>query len=132
MGNGEIHHIELYVSDLKTSIEFWSWFLAKLGYRKFQEWKDGISWKLNDTYIVFVQTKEKYKDIKYHRCRTGLNHIAFFADSTEHVDSLTQELMKRGIKILYENRHPKAGGKDHYAVFFEDLDRIKIELVAPN
>ena len=34
--------------------------------------------------------------------------------------------------ILYEDKHPFAGGKDYYAVFFEDPDRMKIELVASN
>ncbi len=27
--------------------------------------------------------------------------------------------------------HPYAGGDDHYAVYFEDPERIKVELVAP-
>ena len=35
------------------------------------------------------------------------------------------------LKILYEDKHPYAGGEDYYAVFFEDPDRIKVELVAP-
>ncbi|MCF7624758.1 hypothetical protein L3139_24030 [[Brevibacterium] frigoritolerans] len=33
--------------------------------------------------------------------------------------------------ILYADKHPFAGGKDHYAVYFEDPDRMKVELVAP-
>jgi hypothetical protein len=34
------------------------------------------------------------------------------------------------VKILYEDRHPYAGGPDHYAVFFEDPMRMKAEVVA--
>lgn len=30
----------------------------------------------------------------------------------------------------YEDRHPYAGGPDYYAVFFEDPDRMKVEIVA--
>jgi len=30
--------------------------------------------------------------------------------------------------ILYADRHPHAGGPDSYAVFFEDPERIKVEL----
>ena len=131
MEKGIISHIEIYVSDLKTSTKFWSWFLAELGYTKFQEWNKGISWKKDDTYIVLVQTKEKYKDIQYHRCRTGLNHIAFYVSSRDEIDYFTKELINRGINILYKDRHPYASGKNCYAVFFEDPDRIKIELVAP-
>jgi catechol 2,3-dioxygenase-like lactoylglutathione lyase family enzyme len=60
-----------------------------------------------------------------------LNHLAFHAKSKEQVDSITKELEEKGISILYKDRHPYAGGKDYYAVFFEDPDRIKVELVAP-
>ncbi|EST12786.1 hypothetical protein P343_03800 [Sporolactobacillus laevolacticus DSM 442] len=89
------------------------------------------SWRLGDTYIVFVQTKEKYLDVPYHRSRTGLNHLAFHADSREEVDQFTRRLEERGVTILYRDKHPFAGGDDYYAVYFEDPDRIKVELAAP-
>ena len=131
MPKGLLHHIELYVSNLNRSIDFWSWFLGELGYSLFQEWESGQSWKMGDTYIVFVQTEERFLDIPYHRCRVGLNHLAFHADSREHVDSMTMKLKDKGINVLYTNQHPFAGGDDYYAVYFEDPDRIKVELVAP-
>lgn len=128
--SGTLHHIEIYVSDLKVSIKFWSWFLQRLGYFEYQSWDFGKSYRKGETYIVFVQTEDKYKDIPYHRCRTGLNHLAFHADSKEMVDQMTQELRERKIKILYGDKHQQAGGKS-YGVYFEDPDRIKVELVAP-
>lgn len=128
---GKLHHVEIYVSDLKKSTEFWSWFLGKLGYEIYSKWDSGISYILGETYIVFVQTEKKYLDEPYHRCRTGLNHLAFHAESKKHVDEITNELRKKGITILYEDKHPYAGGENYYAVFFEDPDRIKVELVAP-
>ena len=123
-----LHHVEIYVSDLKKSSDFWGWFLGKLGYSKYQQWPEGVSWKLENTYIVFVQTREKYLDTPYHRCRTGLNHLAFHAESKEQIDEITSELKLKGVKILYEDEHPYAGGKNYYAVYFEDPDRIKVEL----
>ena len=63
--------------------------------------------------------------------RTGLNHQAFHADSREHVDRLTVELRDKHVPVLYPHKHPYAGGEDYYAVFFEDPDRIKVEVVAP-
>ena len=128
---GTVHHIEIYISDLKKTIEFWDWLLTELGYEKYQDWNEGISYKLLDAYLVFVQAEEKYLDIGYHRKRIGLNHIAFHAESRAMVDDLTNSLKERGVTILYKDKHPFAGGKDHYAVFFEDPDRIKVELVAP-
>jgi len=129
--SGEIHHIEINVSDLKKTTAFWSWLLLqKLGYTLFQKWESGISFKLSNIYLVFVQTEDKYLNIPYHRKQSGLNHLAFHIDTNAQVDEMTIQLKKKGISILYENKHPYAGGKHHYAVFFEDPNRIKVEIVS--
>ncbi|AEB29931.1 uncharacterized protein YqjT [Carnobacterium sp. 17-4] len=131
MSTGLLHHIELYVSDLSKTVTFWGWFLEDLGYVPFQDWENGRSWKLKDTYIVFVQTEDRFLDVPYHRSRVGLNHLAFHAESRYQVDEMTKKLEEKGITILYPEKHPFAGGTNYYAVFFEDPDRIKLELVAP-
>jgi catechol 2,3-dioxygenase-like lactoylglutathione lyase family enzyme len=125
-----LHHVEIYVSNLEKSVEFWSWLLTELGYEQYQKWDLGISWKYQETYLVFVQAEQRFLDVPYHRCRVGLNHLAFHARSREHVDELTESLIKKEISILYKEKHPYAGGPEYYAVFFEDPDRIKVELVA--
>ena len=127
---GRLHHVELYVRDLQTSRRFWSWLMERLGYKLFQDWDAGFSYLLGETYLVFVQAEERFLDIPYHRCRAGLNHLAFHAGSRKFVDELTSELLDKGINILYEDRHPYAGGEDYYAVFFEDPDRMKVEITA--
>lgn len=129
MQTGTLHHIEIYVNDLAESIGFWGWLLNALGYHISQEWSEGISYQLGSTYLVFVQTEAKYLDIPYHRKRTGLNHLAFHVESRLMVDKFTEQLKEKGIPILYQDQHPYAGGKDYYAVFFEDPNRIKVELV---
>ncbi|WP_019156678.1 VOC family protein [Robertmurraya massiliosenegalensis] len=131
MSKGLIHHLEIYVSNLEDSKKFWGWLLEEIGYKPFQKWKNGQSWKLGDTYLVFVQTEERFLDIPYHRSRVGLNHLAFHVESRQQVDDLTMKLRARSVNILYQNKHPYAGGPNHYAVYFEDPDRIKVELVAP-
>lgn len=131
MSQGLIHHIELYVSNLKKTIDFWGWLLEELGYRPFQEWESGQSWKLGESYLVFVQAEDRFLDVSYHRCRVGLNHLAFHTSSRQQVDELTNKLQDKGISILYTDKHPFAGGPEHYAVYFEDPDRMKVELVAP-
>lgn len=129
---GTLHHVEIYVSNLEKSRIFWTWFLEELRYELYQTWDEGFSFLLGNTYIVFVQTLDKHLEPRYHRCRTGLNHLAFWAESQTHIDELTNKLKARGISILYKDRHPHAGGPDYYALFFEDPDRIKVELVAPS
>lgn len=129
--NGIIHHIEIYVSDLNKTILFWEWLLTKkFSYEIYQKWDSGISFKLGDTYIVFVQTEKKYLKNPFNRKNTGLNHLAFHCDSRKFVDELTNELKEKNINILYADKHPYAGGENYYAVFFEDPERIKVEVVA--
>ncbi len=128
MTTGLLHHVEIYVSDLSRSVEFWGWLLEELGYSTYQSWDKGRSWKLGETYIVLVQTEVRFLDVPFHRRRTGLNHLAFHVRSKEQVDELTRKLQARNVNLLYLDKHPFAGG--NYGVFFEDPDRIKIELVA--
>lgn len=129
MRRGFLHHIELYVSNLQNSYNFWSWFLKEMGYKEHQSWESGFSFKLGPTYIVFVQTENQYLENKYHRKQVGLNHLAFYAESKKDVDELTEKLKEKDVVILYQDKHPHAGG--NYAVYFEDPDRIKVEVVAP-
>ncbi|WP_153720295.1 VOC family protein [Sporosarcina cascadiensis] len=131
MSKGLFHHVEIYVSDLEKSIQFWGWLLEELGCSLYQGWEQGRSWKIDDTYIVFVQIEERFMDVAYHRCRTGLNHLAFHAESRQHINDIIGKLKDKGIPVLYPEQHPYAGGTKHYAVYFEDPDRIKVELVTP-
>ncbi len=124
---GSLHHVEINVSNISKSSDFWDWFLTRMGYSLYQIWDEGRSWKKADTYIVLVQTAEKYLNIPYHRSGTGLNHLAFHAKDNDEVDGLIEELKLRGIKRLYADKYPQP---DYYAVYFEDPDRIKIEFVS--
>ena len=126
---GLLHHVEIYVTDLEKSTKFWEFFLELLGYTKFQKWSEGISWKLGLTYIVFVQTKQRYLGIPYHRCRTGLNHLAFHANSREQIDGIAKKLQDKGISFLYNDKFRDVSNNNEYSIFFEDPDRIKVELV---
>lgn len=126
---GGLHHVEIYVSDLEASRRFWGWWLGELGWTIFQEWPEGFSYRLAETYLVFVQAT--LQDVTYHRKRVGLNHLAFHAADSAHVDRMSREIVARGCTLLYADRHPFAGGGGYHALFFEDPDRIKVELVAP-
>ncbi len=123
---GNIHHIEINVSDWKKSIKLWGWFLKKLGYAVYEKWDGGRTYKLGHHVIAFVQVKKEYSSPSYHRKRVGLNHLAFYAKSKKQVDEIKKDLKKKNVQLLYEDSYPN---KDWYAVFFEDLDRIKVELV---
>ena len=101
-----LHHIELNVSDLSESKSFFTELLPPLGYVLFQEWEQGFSYKSGSTYIVFVQTEERFLQTPYHRKETGLNHLAFYADSRTQVDEMTEKMRQWGARVLYEDIHP--------------------------
>ena len=119
-----LHHVEIYVSDLETSRAFYDFLLTKLGYSLYQEWEDGLSFKKAEQYLVFVQTPQDFLEAGYHRCRTGLNHLAFHAGTPDDIDQWRKELLTRRVKLLYNDRYPHAGGPDHYALYLEDPDGI--------
>lgn len=79
-------------------------------------------------YIVFVEVENDYRSYGYHRKRIGLNHLAFSVDEKSLVDRITNELLDKNWGILYNESHPYAGGEGHYAVYFEDPNRIKLEI----
>ncbi len=130
MKRGMLSHIEIYVSDLEKSTDFWGWFLTKLGYEPYQSWQEGRSWKLDHTYFVIVQVEKDFKNTPYHRKNIGLNHLAFHAETRADVDNMILALKERGITLLYQDKHPHKNHEGSYAVYFEDPDRIKVEFVS--
>ncbi|WP_224333124.1 VOC family protein [Haloprofundus halobius] len=125
---GQLHHVELYASDLDASARFWEWLLTELGYERKHEWENGRSWVNGPTYVVLVQADDSGSP--FERRQPGLNHLAFHAASREQVDDLTAGVRERDdATLLYEDRHPYAGG--YYALYCEDPEGIKVEVVGP-
>lgn len=129
MKTGVLHHIEINVSDLTRSTELWGWLLERLGYEPGESWTGGKSWRLDQSYIILVQVQERHRYAGYHRRRIGLCHIAFSIGSLDELNRLKKDLEARNIPILYGQKYPNASGPSHVALYLEDPDRIKIELV---
>ena len=123
-----LSHLDLNVTDYAQSLRFYDLILFPLG------WKRLVCQKTHSTYsdgfmkICISPTEEKFRASGFHRKRTGLNHLAFYAESKQAVDQFYEGiLLKNGIPCLYGGK--PAGDDAYYAVFFEDPDRIKIEVV---
>ena len=127
-----LHHLEINVSNLEQSIKFWGELLERLGYESYQTWETGRSWKAGNTYLVFVQAEAAFLEHPFHRKQVGINHLAFQVDTPQEVDQFVEWLTERKIPLLYMDNYPYAGGPKHYAVYFEDPDKIKVEIVAAN
>ncbi len=127
------HHIELYVSDLERSVAFWTPLMKLLGLEE-ERWSGGVNYVRgeSETYVCLLPAPREHLAAGYHRKRIGLNHLAFRGESRAQVDLIAKWITDNGHTLLYQDRHPFAGGANYYAVFFEDPDRIKLEVVAPS
>ncbi len=128
-----LHHVELYVSDLERAVAFWSPFLERLGYTA-ERWSGGINYFAGEEgpYLCLLQAPDEHLAAGYHRKRVGMNHLAFRARSREHVDEMRKWVAESGHTLLYDDRYPFATAPDYYALFCEDPDRIKLEVIAPS
>ena len=126
---GPLHHLELWVPDLERATASLGWLLLELGYVPYQHWERGRSWQLGDSYVVIERSLALSSDV-LDRCAPGLNHLAFHAGNVRQVDELVAAARNHGWTILFPDRHPHAGGPDHYAGYLENADGFEVELVA--
>jgi catechol 2,3-dioxygenase-like lactoylglutathione lyase family enzyme len=128
-GTGSLHHVELWVPDLERAVSEWGWLLDRLGYTPFQDWPDGRSWRLGGGYLV-VEQSPAMTAAGHDRLRPGLNHLAFHAGSRQQVDELAADAPAHGWTLLFPDKHPYAGGSEHYAAYLANTNGFEVELVA--
>ncbi len=125
-----VYHIQINVSDAKVSIPFYKALFVYSGYRVIDESSGHIGVSNGTTDFWIIETEKTYKGKGFHRKATGLNHISFKVASKQNVDIFVREfLMKRKVSLLYggPKEFPEYK-KGYYAVFFEDPDRLKLEV----
>jgi catechol 2,3-dioxygenase-like lactoylglutathione lyase family enzyme len=126
---GQLHHVELWVADLAATRRSLGWLLGELGYELYQDWAAGCSWRLGATYLV-VEQSPALRPGRHDRLRAGLNHLAFHVAGRSEVDRLVAAAPERGWTLMFTDRHPYAGGPEHYAGYLEDGEGFEVELVA--
>ncbi len=93
--------------------------------------KEVAGWGNGNVQIFLVGCDKRFKKPGFHRKRVGLNHIAFRARSRQEVNTFHKRfLIPKRIAVLYggPKQYPEYG-PNYYSVYFEDPDRIKLELV---
>jgi glyoxylase I family protein len=130
-----IDHLDLVVTSLEHSLEFYRGLLQPLGYVRLSE----IAGERGERVLYLgriggmgsVSLREAQSDahaVPYDRYAVGLHHLAFAASSRETVDERAAWLRERGAEI-------ESGPAEYdytpgyYAVFFYDPDAIKLEIV---
>ena len=133
-----VDHLDLVVTSLADSLDFYRGLLEPLGYTRSAE----IGGERGERVVYLggpggtsvttsVSLRERQSDahaVPYDRYAVGLHHLAFAAESREQVDERAAWLRERGARIESEPReyNYKPG---YYAVFFYDPDGIKLEIV---
>jgi catechol 2,3-dioxygenase-like lactoylglutathione lyase family enzyme len=128
-GTGRLHHVELWVEDLEQSGRTLGWMFEQLGYVPGDDWPTGRSWRGAGEYLV-LEAGPDVEPGTHARKRPGLNHLAFHAGAREDVERLARAAQQRGWRLMFADRHPFAGGPEHFAAYLEDAAGFEIELVA--
>lgn len=133
IARGAFHHIDLNVSDLEAAKAVYGPVLEFLGYSQVKD-GSGHEWDLpgqdgRGASLGLRLCDPGEAGHRHHRYAPGLHHLAWRADSREDVDRLHALLVERGITVLDAPTHYPEYSGDYYAVFFEDPDGMKLELV---
>lgn len=123
-------HITINAIDMKKSVAFYDKLFSYLGLRKVHDepklagWVSGIT-----SFWLHPVARSRIKN-KYSRVNPGPNHIAFRARSKADVNKLYTECLKPNkFKVLYSGPGEQIYAKGYYAVYFEDPDSIKLEVM---
>jgi catechol 2,3-dioxygenase-like lactoylglutathione lyase family enzyme len=130
-----IDHLDLVVTSLEQSLDFYRGLLEPLGYVRLSE----IEGERGERVVYLgriggmgsVSLREAQSDahpLPYDRYAVGLHHLAFAASTRSTVDERAAWLRDRGAEI-------ESGPEEYdytpgyYAVFFYDPDGLKLEIV---
>jgi catechol 2,3-dioxygenase-like lactoylglutathione lyase family enzyme len=124
-----LHHIELWVPDLAAARHSWGWLLTELGWTVSDLGGTTFEAQHGDVYL-FVEQSPALSGRLHDRLAPGVNHLAFHAGTREHVDAMVTAAPEYGWTLLFPDRHPYAGGPQHYAAYLENEAGYEVELVA--
>jgi RimJ/RimL family protein N-acetyltransferase/catechol 2,3-dioxygenase-like lactoylglutathione lyase family enzyme len=124
-----VHHVELWVADLPAAERSLGWLFTELGWREYQRWPRGVSWRRGVSYVVVEDSPDRRGD-RHERTRPGLNHLALHVADRAELDRITAAAPGHGWRLMFADRHPYAGGPEHLAAYLENDDGFEVELVA--
>jgi catechol 2,3-dioxygenase-like lactoylglutathione lyase family enzyme len=125
-----VYHVQINVRNAAVSLPFYKDLLGYLEYRVVHEEPDVAGFSNGTTDLWLIGTDARHADHGFHRKRVGINHVAFRVGQRADVDRFRDEfLAPRRIEPLYgtPSEFPEYR-PGYYAVFFEDPDRLKLEV----
>ena len=124
-----LYHVQINVGG-PDAIAFYRELFAFLDYRVVVETHDLLGVSNGTTDFWMIATPPDRRAARFHRKNPGINHVCFGVRERGDVDRFVAEFMRpRGITTLYDSpRDYPEYRPGYYAVFFEDPDRLKIEV----
>jgi glyoxylase I family protein len=124
-----IHHVDLTVSDVPRSIEFYTGLLGPLGFREYGRYP---SYRGTEEVVYFSFGHQQLglrpaDGGEHHYYNVGIEHIAFFVDTAEEVDEAYERAVAMGANIHYPPELDRDIA-DYYALFVFDPDAIRVEI----
>jgi len=120
-----IDHLVLTVSDFARSKEFYDKLLRFLGFKRKYDYPDMVGWSNGKTLFWIAAADAQGRKRKYRKGDIGFHHYAFELSSRDDVDELGAFLEKNAMTVL--DPPGKYYGRNYYAVYFADLDGMKLE-----
>lgn len=126
-----VYHLQINVRDAAVSVPFYRALLEFFEYRVVMDAPDLLGMSNGTTDFWIVATPPERAATGPHRKNPGLNHVAFRVGARADVDRFHDEFLKpRAIAVLYGGPHDYPEYRPgYYATFFEDPDRLKLEVV---
>ncbi|MEU3743952.1 MULTISPECIES: VOC family protein [Streptomyces] len=131
IGTLATHHVGLNVTDLARSLAFYG---DVLGFDVLGEGKEegsGSRYAFLGQDGRLVLTLWQQSEGVYDSGRPGLHHLAFEAESIEHVRAAEAALTARGASFAYEGVVAHHEGAASGGIFFHDPDGTRLEISVP-
>lgn len=134
----KVDHLQVTVRDVGAVETFYDELMEALGFDLSKKIKVYLE-ELDMTVIEYLDKSydfgicsslKEYQEETIHRRKPGVvHHIAFRASSRNEVDRIYQKVLELGAEILDEPQIFPQHGPNYYALFFNDPDGIKYEIV---
>jgi glyoxylase I family protein len=129
-----VHHVDLVVSDIERSLAFYLEVLGPLGWHGVSTAPGERGETIHYLYgpgssIGLRQAPDPSEDTPVERYRVGLHHLCLEVDEPSQLEEAASRLRELGARITDGPREFPEYRPGYHAVFFEDPDGIKLELV---
>ncbi|GGU86613.1 hypothetical protein GCM10010275_22910 [Streptomyces litmocidini] len=129
IGTLATHHVGLNVTDLGRSLAFYGDVLGFDVLGEGEEKDSRYAFLGRDGRLVLTLWQQA--EGTYDPGRPGLHHLAFEAESVEHVRAAEAALTARGASFAYEGVVAHREGAASGGIFFHDPDGTRLEISVP-